>query len=326
MPTPRRFRVRAYAKLNLGLKLVGRRADGFHELRTIFQTIALADRVEIAIGPGRGVGLEVVGDDHGVGPEAENLAVRAAGLAAEAWDIRGHIAIRLEKRIPVGAGLGGGSSDAAAVLRALALAARRPTPLLPLAARLGSDVPPLLVGGTVLGLGRGEEVYPLPDLGRWHCVLAMPRHGPGAAVSTAAAFAAWDRGRGLTPFTDFDTIMEFCRLVDQVLPAFRLGRNRGAPPAPRKGAGGPRVHAGIENDFQTGVFSLSPDFPRIHRQLVRSHAAWVSLTGSGAAQFGLYAQAGRAQRAAAGLAVRERSWHSRFLGRAEFHRGLRVVE
>jgi len=326
MPPPRRFRVRAYAKLNLGLKLVGRRADGFHELRTIFQTIALADRLEIAIGPGRGVGLEVVGDGDGVGPTADNLAVRAAELAAEAWSIRGRIAIKLEKRIPVGAGLGGGSSDAAAVLRALALAARRPSPMLPLAARLGSDVPPLLLGGTVLGLGRGEEVYPLADLGGWHCVLAMPRQGPGAAVSTAAAFAAWDRGRSLTPSTDFDTIMEFCRLVDQVLPAFRLGRNRGAPPASLKGAGGPRVHAGIENDFQPGVFSLSTDFPRIHQQLLRGHAVWVSLTGSGAAQFALFAQADRAQRVAAGLAVRDRSWQTRFVGRAEFHRGLRVVE
>ncbi|MGH9482186.1 MAG: hypothetical protein ACRD1L_08840, partial [Terriglobales bacterium] len=300
--------------------------------RTIFQTVALADRMEIAITRGRGIALQVRGDGAGVGATQENLAYRAAALAAEAWGVRGHIAITLEKRIPVGAGLGGGSSDAAAVLRALALAARRrPNDSFKLAARLGSDVAPLLLGGTVLGLGRGEEAYALPDLAVWHCVLAMPRPGPAGSVSTAAAFAAWDRhaaagARGLTGPPELDTIMEFCSLVEQVLPAFRPRRNRGAPPASLRGAGGPKVHAGIENDFQAGVFSLSPDFPRIHRELLRAQAAWVSLTGSGAAQFGLFASATAARRVAAAIARRDRSWCTRFVGRAEFERGLQVAE
>lgn len=325
---PGRFRLRAYAKINLGLKILGRRADGFHELRTVFQTLALADRLEVELSPGRGIELTITGERERVAEGTENLAWRAAALAAEAWGIRGRIAIRLEKHIPSGAGLGGGSSDAAAVLRALAqVAVHGQDGALQLAAQLGSDVAPLLIGGAVLGLGRGEEAYALSDLGSWHCVLAMPREGPGGAVATADAFAAWDkRGGGLTPPDDLDTIMKFCNLVHQVLPAFRLRRNRGAPSASLRGTGGPKVHAGIENDFQEEVFSLSPDFPRIHQALLRSHAIWVSLTGSGAAQFGLFANAAAARRAAAKIAARDRIWTTRFVDRAEFERGLQVVD
>src|SRR6185312_1131082 len=126
-------------------------------------------------------------------------------------------------------------------------------------------VPFFLWGGTALGLGRGDEVYALPSLPPWHCVLAMPAR---TRISTADAFAAWDRAHGqaaLTAAADSDTIIRFCSLVEQVYPAFRAGakrvgneRNRGAN---RKIA--PRVQAGIENDFQPGVFSLSPDFSRI---------------------------------------------------------------
>src|SRR6185437_16556731 len=132
MTTPKAatpLRARAYAKINLGLKIVGRRADGFHDLRTIFQTLALHDRVVIELHGGRGVRLELDGEADGVAADGGNLAARAAALAAEAWGMRRQIVIRLHKRIPVGAGLGGGSSDAAAVLRLLATAARRPAAL-----------------------------------------------------------------------------------------------------------------------------------------------------------------------------------------------------
>lgn len=321
MPPALNLRARAHAKINLGLKILRRRRDGFHELRTVFQTIALADRVELDFQPGgrAAVALEVAGE----APAGEdNLAYRAARLAADAYRLRGRLAIRLTKRIPQRAGLGGGSSDAAAVLRMAAhLAGRAATPRrqLELAAELGSDVAPFLLGGTVLGLGRGEEVYGLPDLPPWRVVLAMPRDGAG--VATPEAFRAWDRSHpGLTAAGEFATIMEFCSLLEQVLPAFRAphsGRNRGRLVRPT-------VHAGIENDFQAGVFSLSPDFPRIHRQLRQGQAAWVSLTGSGAAQFGLFARAEPALRTAARLQRRYQVWSSRFVGRSEFHRGLTV--
>ena len=328
-----RLRARACAKINLGLKIVGRRGDGFHELRTVFQTIGLADRLEMEIVAGRGGAAAIELETSGLEAPAgvDNLAYRAALIGAGALGVRGRIRLRLAKRIPSRAGLGGGSSDAAAVLRMLALAAPRPPApgvLLRLAAELGSDVAPFLIGGTVLGLGRGAEVYALPDLFPWHCVLAMPRAGAGAAVSTPEAFSRWDRehpGRdaGLTAAAGSDTIMEFCSLVDQVLPAFRPGRNRGATAA--SAAGGPKVQAGIENDVQAGVFSLSPDFPRIHLQLQRSQASWISLSGSGAAQFGLFSEAEPARAAAARLNRRYRSWATRFVGRQAYHRGLRVI-
>lgn len=317
---PTRLRARACAKINLGLKIVSRRPDGFHELRTVFQTIALADDLICELTRGRGVGLAASG--LAVPQGRGNLAYRAAELVADQLKLRRRIELRLHKRIPSGAGLGGGSSDAAAVIRMLARAAARPPSLatqLGWARELGSDVPNFLLGGTVLGLGRGDEVYALPDLGKWHCVLAMPRTQRHGGVATPEAFARWDReaaGRGLTGGGDSDTLIEFCSLVDQVLPAFRPERNRG----PR----GPKVHAGIENDFLRGVLSLSTDFPRIHRQLRRTPAAWVGLTGSGAAQFGLFHQAGPAAEAAARLAVSHQSWLTRLVGRREYQGGLRA--
>ncbi|MGH9485146.1 MAG: 4-(cytidine 5'-diphospho)-2-C-methyl-D-erythritol kinase, partial [Terriglobales bacterium] len=216
---PRHFTIRAFAKINLGLKIVARRPDGFHELRTVFQTIALADRLRLTVSSGRGVVVTATGWPVPAG--RGNLAVRAAELAAERFGIRGRVEIALEKRIPLGAGLGGGSSDAAAVLRMLALAARRRpalSALLAAARELGSDVPLFLLGGTVLGLGRGDEVYGLPDLAPWHCVLAMPRAAAGSGLATPAAFARWDaQQRGaLTEKVRSSTLMEFCSLVDQV--------------------------------------------------------------------------------------------------------------
>jgi len=317
--TNARYRVRAHAKLNLGLKIIGRRADGYHDLRTVFQTISLADRVEVEVAPGRGgIGLDTTGLEA-PGGEA-NLAYRAAVLGAEAFGVRGAIHIQLHKRIPLGAGLGGGSADAAAVLRALAAHVAATAPQAPdwrtrldVAAQLGSDVPALLLGGTVLGLGRGEEVYPLPDLGAWPGVVVLPADGV-TAISTAAAFAGWDASRAAAA-PSHDTMMEFCSLLWQVLPAFSpSGANRGRVLRPR-------VHAGIENDFQPGVFSLSQDFPRIHRQLCRRQAFWVSLSGSGAAQYGLFRETARARAAAAGF-NRDRVWVVRCVGRRAFVRGM----
>ena len=166
----------APAKINLGLRVLNRRSDGYHELRTIFQTISLADHLTVGYDP-RGDGeVELDCDDISLSTK-DNLAVRAAEslLRAGAW--RGRVAIELKKRIPAGAGLGGGSSDAAAVLLALGrlLKPRPHTAMLAeVAAELGSDVPFFLHGGTAVGLGRGEEVYPLPDQPRRRLVLVTP--------------------------------------------------------------------------------------------------------------------------------------------------------
>jgi 4-diphosphocytidyl-2-C-methyl-D-erythritol kinase len=178
--------IAAPAKLNLHLEILGRRADGFHALETVFQTVALHDRVGVAVVPGSGIVLTC--DDPSLPSDARNLAWKAAAAFLEGREDR-RVEIRLEKMIPHGAGLGGGSSDAAAVLRALARLLpgwHDATSLATLAARLGSDVPFFLVGGTALGHGRGEELVALPDLPVQDVTILMP----SASVATPAAFAA----------------------------------------------------------------------------------------------------------------------------------------
>ncbi len=173
----------ANAKINLGLRVLGKRPDGYHELRTIFQTISLADRLTISFTPAEAVSVTVAGMDE----VPDNLAARAAYALFGEMGIGGAVHIAIEKRIPMGAGLGGGSSDAAAVLLALPVLAGRVVPLaklLELAAPLGSDVPFFLLGGTALGLGRGEELYPIEDFPALPGVLLKP----GIHVSTPDAY------------------------------------------------------------------------------------------------------------------------------------------
>src|SRR5579872_4107339 len=169
----RSARVRALAKINLDLRVLGKRPDGFHELRTIFQTISLADTLDIAFTPARKTVVEL---DDALGI-ADNLVIRAARMAMDAMRATGRIAMRLTKRIPMGAGLGGGSSDAAAVLLALPVLAGRCIDLPKLSAlagELGSDVPFFLLGGTAVGIGRGTELFPLPDAAARSGVLVAP--------------------------------------------------------------------------------------------------------------------------------------------------------
>lgn len=329
-----RAQAAAYAKINLGLRILGRRRDGFHELRTVFQTISLADTVTLEFRPGRGVRLDHVQAGAEVGwpdmPDTRNLAVRAAEWAREEFRIRGQIGVRLTKRIPVGAGLGGGSADAAAVLRLLAARARPQPPagaVRRLAASLGSDVPALLWGGTVLGLGRGEECYRLPALPAWHCVLAMPEPGRcptlPQGISTEAAYRRWDelhpnhRPDGLTGAeisASMDALLGSLQRIRQMhggsvhraAPASRDGRDRGH-------RWRPKVRAGIENDFAEAVFPLSPDFSAIRRALQRGGASCIGLSGSGAAQYGLFAARAQAAAARARLAPRVRGWTARFI-------------
>jgi 4-diphosphocytidyl-2-C-methyl-D-erythritol kinase len=191
MTSERRARVRALAKLNLDLRVLGRRPDGYHELRTIFQTISLADTLEIAFTPGRRSRIEL--EDSAAIPD--NLAVRAAEALFSAR-IRGSVRIALRKQIPMGAGLGGGSSDAAAVLLALPALAGVALPfekLCAIAAGLGSDVNFFLQGGCAAGIGRGTELFPLPDGPALSGLLVAP----GVHVSTAEAYRAL--GLRLTP-------------------------------------------------------------------------------------------------------------------------------
>ncbi|HUX09788.1 MAG TPA: 4-(cytidine 5'-diphospho)-2-C-methyl-D-erythritol kinase, partial [Terriglobia bacterium] len=253
---------RAFAKINLGLKVLGKRPDGFHEIRTIYQTVGLADHLQASVSPQqRGTRLECDHQELSSGPE--NLVYRAAELWRRARGFKGGIRLRLEKKIPMGAGLGGGSSDAAATLLALEHLtgnrldgeARRQ-----LAAQLGSDVPLFLLGGRVLGCGRGEEVFPLTDLPGRPCLIAFP----GIAVSTAEAYAAL--GLQLTRSQETRKINT-------------LGKRS---PFPLE-AWGP-----AENDFELFVFARWPELARVKRQLIRAGAETASLTGSGSALFAVY--------------------------------------
>ena len=182
--------VRSFAKINLGLSIGALRPDGFHDLRTVYQTISVHDVIQVQVS--RGSGIEIVCDDPRVPKDASNTCYRIVERAMEALRARGRVTITIEKLLPVQGGLGAGSGNAVATLIALELALKKRLPgseKLRIAAEVGSDLPLFLVGGTVLGVGRGEEVYPLPDLPATVCVLATPEIG----VSTPQAFADWDR-------------------------------------------------------------------------------------------------------------------------------------
>jgi len=183
-------RVSAYAKINLSLRVVGVRPDGYHELRTIFQSIALHDTLTVRVRPGP---FALRCDDPECPADETNLVWRAAEQAWAATGRRGRlrdVEIRLAKRIPIRAGLGGGSSDAAAALRAFASLWRlKDAPVREIAATLGADVPYFLEGGTALGLDRGDLLYPLVDHPAAWVTLVVPAFG----VSTAEAFGWWDQ-------------------------------------------------------------------------------------------------------------------------------------
>ncbi len=311
--------VRSFAKLNLGLSIGPRRPDGFHELRTVYQTIALHDRLRVEAG--RGSGIEIACADARVPAGQANTCYRVAELVLTALKVRARVRIHIEKRLPVQGGLGAASSNAVAAMLALERALKKrlsPADRQRIAAEVGSDLPLFLVGGTVVGVGRGEEVYPLPDLPPLACVLVTP----AIAISTPAAFAAWDRFQGqaqiadqlaenagnrvqnskLTPPAASDKIT----LSGYALSAWLAGTATGVPGRVR---GRDRaeallldlVRAGIANDFERVVFSEHPELGELKRVLERLGAGFASLSGSGSALYGLFADRAKAERAAARL-------------------------
>jgi 4-diphosphocytidyl-2-C-methyl-D-erythritol kinase len=187
--------VRSFAKINLGLGIGAVRPDGFHELLTVYQTIGLHDVIRISAG--RGVGVEIRCEDPRVPRDESNTCYRIVEKALAALGTKTRVVIEIEKRLPVQGGLGGASANAVATMLGLERALKKSLPLhekLRIAAEVGSDLPLFLVGGTVLGVGRGEQVYPLADFPRMDCVVVTPEVG----VSTPKAFAEWDRMRGET--------------------------------------------------------------------------------------------------------------------------------
>src|SRR5580693_349762 len=188
--------LRSFAKINLGLRIGAARADGFHELLTVYQTIGLHDVIRVSVG--RGNGIEIRCADPRVPRDESNTCYRIVDRAMPALGAKGRVVIEIEKRLPVQGGLGGASANAVATLLGLERALRKKLSAadkLRIAADVGSDLPLFLVGGAVLGVERGERVYPLQDLPAMDCVVVTPEVG----VSTPKAFAQWDRRQGLNP-------------------------------------------------------------------------------------------------------------------------------
>lgn len=261
----RHAKLRSLAKINLDLRVLHKRADGFHELRTVFQTISLADKIEIDYEPARRTELAL--DDAKAIPD--NLILRAAGAVLDEMRVHARIRFRLTKNIPMGGGLGGGSSNAAAVLLALPVLAGKNIDLdtlLELGAQLGSDVPFFLTGGTVLGIGRGTELYSLPDLRPEPLMIVCPT----VHSSTAEAYKALNRG--LTE-TESSIRMNTFRAVVQ-----RLGEVRSV------GA----VKDLSENDFEQAVGLQYPQLKGLPARLRRLGAVHVRMTGSGSAFFAVF--------------------------------------
>lgn len=292
MAPSRRVSVKAFAKVNVTLRVLGVRPDGYHELRTVFQALALHDRLTLDVVPGP---FRIETDDPHCPTDRTNLVWRAAELvwrAARRPGTPAGVRVRIAKRIPVQAGLGGGSSDAAAALRALSSlwAPGLDGPQLArLGATLGADVPFFFTGGTALGLERGDRLFALADAPPAFVALARPDFG----VATADAYR-W-----------FDT--EARR------------RPRASAPAGPYGDGG--------NDLERAVAARHPAIRRLVKGLMGHGAEWAAMSGSGSVCFGLYADAAAARRAATALASPAcRTLVTRTLTRRQYAAGVRPVE
>jgi len=265
---------RAYAKINLGLAVLARREDGYHELRTIFQTIDLYDRLSFR--PAE-KGIELFSSDPELPTGRDNLVVRAAEILAERIECSKGIRIELEKTIPAGRGLGGGSADAAMtllVLNELWQGDLSEAELRKLAAGIGMDVPYFLVGGTALGLGRGEEVYPLEFQIEVPIVLILPDF----AVATAEAYSK-------LILTKRDTSL---KLQDFALSCL----------------GGREMSLDLVNDLESSTTVFSPAIHEYKASLTELGAAVALMSGSGSSVFGVFYDDAVARSAAESLAAK----------------------
>jgi len=281
----------AFAKVNLSLQVLARRSDGYHELRTVFQTISLHDTVELELTRQPGIVLEA--DDPDLPLGRKNLVWGALHALARELRLRQGVRVRLAKRIPIARGLGGGSSDAAAALIGLVRLTRRRLPLarlLEIAASLGADVPFFLFGGRALGVNRGDEIYPLPEAPRQALLVVSPS---GIDVATRDAYR-WLDSR-LTKRRMDSKLFRFSALC-------------------WSGQG-----ARLENDFEPVVFDRYPRLARLKKALLRRGAREAALAGSGSAVFGIFPSPAQARRAAAGFPD-DRVFVAETLSRKRFRR------
>jgi 4-diphosphocytidyl-2-C-methyl-D-erythritol kinase len=351
MPTT----VRSHAKINLGLGIGAPRADGFHALVTVYQTLELHDLVTVtaasavrltppAVGSSS---IRITSNDKRVPADSRNTAWKMVELALRALGIAAEVEIHIEKRLPVQGGLGAGSANAVAALigleRELDVAVQGYfTRRFQLAEQVGSDVPLFLVGGTILGMDRGQEVYPLPDIQSTWCVVATPAVG----VSTPQAFRDWDAlcaREGLTAGASADKLKELSRAYASAFAGATPGEIPGSFLEVKQGAGSSGVLADdedlagrlesalvrtgitswIQNDFERVVFPQHPSLAEIKRTLAADGtpeaALLASLSGSGSALFGLYLTRGDAEAACERLrAAGVKSFLTRTVARGEY--------
>ncbi len=273
----REVKVPAFAKINLRLDILGKRPDGYHELRTIFQSISLRDELLLRTSRNSNITLTIRGNAQlSEEPVGKNLVYRAVDALRHELKIRTGVEIELRKNIPAGGGLGGGSSDAAAALLGyLQLNGKKlPAPrLIEIAVSLGADVPFFLFGGRALGVNRGDEIYPLPGIPKHTLLVVVPR---GIRVPTPDAFR-WVKAAQLTKLAATPKLWEFCALCWST------------------------QGIGLSNDFEQAVFQRHPRLATIKRALLRVGAAEASLAGSGSAVFGVFPSPALARRAAVGF-------------------------
>jgi 4-diphosphocytidyl-2-C-methyl-D-erythritol kinase len=275
----REVRIPAFAKVNLRLDILGKRADGYHELRTIFQAISLYDELHLRPSRHSGISLSIRGNASlAQEPFQKNLVYRAVDALRHELKIRSGVEIELRKKIPAGRGLGGGSSDAAAALLGylrLTKSKLAPERLLEIASSLGADVPFFLQGGRALGISRGDEIYPLPDIPRLAVLIVSPQ---SMHVPTPDAYK-WLKAAPLTltKTPAVSKLWRFCALCWSA------------------------QGSGLSNDFEAPVFRRHPRLAQIKRALLQGGASGASLAGSGSAVFGVFPSPALARRAAGGF-------------------------
>lgn len=296
----KRIELRSFAKINLGLSVLGRRADGYHDIHTTLQAIDLAD--DLLLEEDDALSLSV-GGPFDVPADETNLALRAARALAERYPGRG-VRITLTKAIPPGSGLGGGSSNAAATLMGLDRLWRiqaDPGVLFAIARRLGADVPFFLYGGACLGVGRGDELLPLPDQPEWTVLVVWP----GVGLSTKEVYdglpLALTRPRILSSMKGFLPVPPERAGRKEDVPGVAGLAGAGAPPgvaAPR----GQQVPPCVDNDLEETAFSKLPRLRKLKGRLLDSGALAAAMSGSGSSVFGLFPSSRRTDKLASSLA------------------------
>ncbi len=312
MPTT----VRSHAKINLGLGIGAPRPDGFHSLATVYQTLEMHDVVTVRAHPSANTSISLTSNDERVPTDNRNTAWKMAELTLHRLGVAAEVSIHIEKRLPIQGGMGAGSANAVAALVGLEVELNhqfkatkqtikvRLSDRLAVAAKVGSDVPLFLIGGTVLGVDRGQEVYPLPDLEPVWCVVALPPVG----VSTPQAFRDWDAlciREGLTAERSTAKLKELSRAYASAFagsfPQGRHGTGSSGVLSLGEDLAGPQesvlvrtgIMSWIENDFERVVFPQHPFLGEIKHILAASGtpeaALHAELSGSGSALFGLYA-------------------------------------